>query len=89
MFGKRNIDPAPRGHYRSERVSAINGQYFFSTAKGRWKAPTSPAWMLGAALLCISAACSSRTTSTPAQTFNKHGCRLFKDPGRRPPPALH
>lgn len=39
MFGKRNIDPAPRSHYRSERVSAINGQYFFSTREGTLEGP--------------------------------------------------
>ena len=39
MFGKRNIDPAPRSHYRSERVSAINGQYFISTREGTLEGP--------------------------------------------------
>lgn len=39
MFGKRNIDPAPRSHYRSEWVSAINGQYFFSTREGTLEGP--------------------------------------------------
>ncbi len=39
MCGKRNIDPAPRSHYRSERVSAINGQYFFSTREGTLEGP--------------------------------------------------
>ena len=39
MFGKSKIDPAPRSHYRSERVSAINGQYFFSTREGTLEGP--------------------------------------------------
>ena len=39
MFGKRSIDPAPRSQYRSERVSAINGQYFFSTREGTLEGP--------------------------------------------------
>lgn len=34
MFGQRNIDPTPGTHYRSERVSAVNGQYFFATREG-------------------------------------------------------
>lgn len=39
MFGKRNLDTAPSNHYRSERVSAINGQYFFSTREGTLEGP--------------------------------------------------
>ncbi len=39
MFGKRSLDPAPRSHYRSERVSAINGQYFFATREGTLEGP--------------------------------------------------
>ena len=34
MFGQRRVDPSPGTHYRSERVSAVNGQYFFSTREG-------------------------------------------------------
>ena len=39
MFGQRNIDPTPGTHYRSERVSAVNGQYFFSTREGTLEGP--------------------------------------------------
>ena len=39
MFGQRNIDPPPGTHYRSERVSAVNGQYFFATREGTLEGP--------------------------------------------------
>ncbi|MEO4046330.1 DUF6316 family protein [Pseudomonas sp. CAU 1711] len=39
MFGQRHIDPAPGTHYRSERVSAVNGQYFFATREGTLEGP--------------------------------------------------
>jgi hypothetical protein len=39
MFGQRQIDPAAGTHYRSERVSAVNGQYFFSTREGTLEGP--------------------------------------------------
>ena len=39
MFGQRNIDPTPGTHYRSERVSAVNGQYFFATHEGTLEGP--------------------------------------------------
>ncbi|MDX5371122.1 MAG: DUF6316 family protein [Pseudomonadaceae bacterium] len=39
MFGQRTIDPAPGTHYRSERVSAVNGQYFFATREGTLEGP--------------------------------------------------
>lgn len=39
MFGQRNIDHSPGTHYRSERVSAVNGQYFFSTREGTLEGP--------------------------------------------------
>ncbi|MGE8498703.1 MAG: DUF6316 family protein [Pseudomonas sp.] len=39
MFGQRTIDPAPSTHYRSERVSAVNGQYFFATREGTLEGP--------------------------------------------------
>ncbi|PYC27641.1 DUF6316 family protein [Pseudomonas alcaligenes] len=39
MFGQRQIDPAPGTHYRSERVSAVNGQYFFATREGTLEGP--------------------------------------------------
>lgn len=39
MFGQRKVDPSPGTHYRSERVSAVNGQYFFSTREGTLEGP--------------------------------------------------
>lgn len=39
MFGQRRVDPSPGTHYRSERVSAVNGQYFFSTREGSFEGP--------------------------------------------------
>ena len=39
MFGRRAVDMAPGTHYRSERVSAANGQYFFSTREGTLEGP--------------------------------------------------
>lgn len=39
MFGQRTIDQSPGTHYRSERVSAVNGQYFFSTREGTLEGP--------------------------------------------------
>ncbi|HSX90373.1 MAG TPA: DUF6316 family protein [Pseudomonas sp.] len=39
MFGQRNVDPSPGTHYRSERVTAVNGQYFFSTREGTLEGP--------------------------------------------------
>jgi hypothetical protein len=39
MFGQRDIDHNPGTHYRSERVSAVNGQYFFSTREGTLEGP--------------------------------------------------
>jgi hypothetical protein len=39
MFGRRASDRAPGTHYRSERVSAVNGQYFFSTREGTLEGP--------------------------------------------------
>ena len=39
MFGRRASDMASGTHYRSERVSAVNGQYFFSTREGTLEGP--------------------------------------------------
>ena len=39
MFGQRTIDPNAGTHYRSDRVSAVNGQYFFSTREGTLEGP--------------------------------------------------
>ncbi len=39
MFSQRQQDPAAGTHYRSERVSAVNGQYFFATREGTLEGP--------------------------------------------------
>lgn len=39
MFGQRHVDQNPGTHYRSERVSAVNGQFFFSTREGTLEGP--------------------------------------------------
>ncbi|HBO7426274.1 MULTISPECIES: DUF6316 family protein [Pseudomonas aeruginosa group] len=39
MLGKRTTDPAPATHFRSERISSVNGQYFFSTREGTLEGP--------------------------------------------------
>ncbi|WXL27544.1 DUF6316 family protein [Ectopseudomonas mendocina] len=39
MIGKREVDPAKSTHYRSDRISSVNGQYFFSTREGTLEGP--------------------------------------------------
>lgn len=39
MLGQRSVDPGPGSHYRSDRVSAVNGQYFFATREGTLEGP--------------------------------------------------
>ncbi|CAE6911348.1 MULTISPECIES: DUF6316 family protein [Pseudomonas] len=39
MFCKRNCDPLHGTHYRSERISSVNGQYFFATREGTLEGP--------------------------------------------------
>lgn len=39
MFGKRHNDPAPATHYRTDRISTVNGQYFFATREGTLEGP--------------------------------------------------
>ncbi len=34
MLGKRSTDPTPATRFRSDRISSVNGQYFFSTREG-------------------------------------------------------
>jgi hypothetical protein len=41
MLACRAIDPAPATHYRSKRISLVNGQYFFSTREGTFEGPFS------------------------------------------------
>ena len=39
MYGKRQYDPAPASYYRTDRISTVNGQYFFATREGTLEGP--------------------------------------------------
>ncbi|MFV3334847.1 DUF6316 family protein [Pseudomonas sp. NY15437] len=39
MLGQRAGDDQAGTHYRSDRISAVNGQYFFSTREGTLEGP--------------------------------------------------
>jgi hypothetical protein len=39
MLGKREQDPTPTVHYRSDRVSLVNGLFFFSTRENTLEGP--------------------------------------------------
>ena len=39
MFGQRADDAQAATHYRSDRISSVNGQYFFSTREGTLEGP--------------------------------------------------
>ncbi|MCE4069996.1 MULTISPECIES: DUF6316 family protein [Pseudomonas] len=39
MLGQRVDDSQAATHYRSDRISAVNGQYFFSTREGTLEGP--------------------------------------------------
>lgn len=39
MIGKRQQDMAPGSYYRTDRISAVNGQYFFATREGTLEGP--------------------------------------------------
>jgi len=39
MYGKRAQDSTEATHFRSDRVSTINGQYFFSTRENTLEGP--------------------------------------------------
>jgi len=39
MFGQRNVDSQAGTHYRTSRLSAVNGQYFFATREGTLEGP--------------------------------------------------
>ncbi len=39
MLGQRKVDETPANHYRSERISMVNGRYFFSTREGTLEGP--------------------------------------------------
>ncbi|WP_407315664.1 DUF6316 family protein [Pseudomonas sp. nanlin1] len=39
MFGKRAEDPAPATHFRADRLSVVNGEFFFSTREDTLEGP--------------------------------------------------
>ncbi|OEC46056.1 hypothetical protein A7D27_04390 [Pseudomonas sp. 1D4] len=39
MYGQRSEDAGPSTHYRSDRISSVNGQYFFATREGTLEGP--------------------------------------------------
>ena len=39
MLGKREQDPVPSVHFRSHRVSLVNGRFFFSTRENTLEGP--------------------------------------------------
>lgn len=39
MYGKRSSDPSPATHFRSDRISLVNGRYYFETREGTLKGP--------------------------------------------------
>ncbi|MGE6388293.1 DUF6316 family protein [Pseudomonas sp. NPDC078416] len=39
MLSKREQDPVPTVRFRSDRVSRVNGQYFFSTRENTLEGP--------------------------------------------------
>ncbi|MBM7059670.1 hypothetical protein JQX08_03025 [Pseudomonas sp. UL073] len=39
MYGQREADLNAATHYRSDRVSSINGQFFFATREGTLEGP--------------------------------------------------
>ncbi|QRY78826.1 hypothetical protein JVX91_25160 [Pseudomonas sp. PDNC002] len=39
MLGQRVGDNQAATHYRSDRISSVNGQYFFSTREGTLEGP--------------------------------------------------
>lgn len=39
MYARRQHDPAPATHYRSERICTVNGQYFFATRENTLEGP--------------------------------------------------
>jgi Domain of unknown function (DUF6316) len=39
MFGKRAQEPTPAIHFRSDRVTLINGHYFFTTRENTLEGP--------------------------------------------------
>ncbi|MDD2054904.1 DUF6316 family protein [Pseudomonas putida] len=39
MFGMRSSDTAPATHFRSDRISSVNGQYYFTTRENTLEGP--------------------------------------------------
>ncbi|MBD1598825.1 DUF6316 family protein [Pseudomonas typographi] len=39
MFGKREHDPLSASHFRADRISLVNGQFFFSTRERTLEGP--------------------------------------------------
>lgn len=39
MYGQREADLGAATHYRSDRVSSINGQFYFATREGTLEGP--------------------------------------------------
>ena len=39
MTAQRATDPAPTSHFRSDRISYVNGKFFFSTREGTLEGP--------------------------------------------------
>ncbi|MCY1278941.1 hypothetical protein D9M68_262020 [compost metagenome] len=39
MYGQRSADLDAATHYRSDRVSAVNGQFYFATREGTLEGP--------------------------------------------------
>ncbi|WP_343572520.1 DUF6316 family protein [Pseudomonas sp.] len=39
MVGQRSNDAQAATHYRSDRITSVNGQYFFSTREGTLEGP--------------------------------------------------
>lgn len=72
MLGKRSTDPTPATRFRSDRISSVNGQYFFSTREGTLEGPISPVSTRSGKSTRISAGCANRRKSTrrvPAETI--------------------
>ncbi len=72
MLGKRSTDPTPATRFRSDRISSVNGQYFFSTREGTLEGPYFTRFDAERKSTRISAGCANRRKSTrrvPAETI--------------------
>ena len=71
MLGKRSTDPTSATRFRSDRISSVNGQYFFSTREGTLEGPYFTCFDAERESTRISARCANRRKSTrrvPAET---------------------